>query len=369
MASIDIDILDLHSKICNSFDEESQRLEHYEKQIELILDMLTSQKLLFSIEQNLKNILQKLEYKIENIKTGKNKQFYIMETAEIIQKYQEIIKKPVIVSFMSNENTCNKEKLKVIGKYLEKVNKHSSINYTCLNTTTNEDIDFCQICNKNSNFIELDGYTVCTECGNETEIAATSSSYKDAERVNVGSKYTYDKRIHFRDCINQFQGKQNSTILPEVYEKLEKEFRSHGLLIDSDKKHKKFQNITKEHVLLFLKETSNSKHYEDAVLIHYNLTGKKPPDIGHLEKNILADFDKLVKTYEEKFKPKISPNKQLRKNFINNQYVLYQLLKKYKFPCDISEFSILKTNERKSYHDDICKELFRELGWNFCSVF
>ena len=39
--------------------------------------------------------------------------------------------------------------------------------------------------------------------------------------------------------------------------------------------------------------------------------------------------------------------KNNRKNFINNQYVLYQLLTKYKHPCDISEFNILKTVETK----------------------
>ena len=50
------------------------------------------------------------------------------------------------------------------------------------------------------------------------------SSYKDVERVNMATikitKYTYDRKIHFRDCINQFQGKQNATIDKKVYDKL-----------------------------------------------------------------------------------------------------------------------------------------------------
>ena len=205
-----------------------------------------------------------------------------------------------------------------------------------------------------------------TECGGETELVASSSSYKDVERVNVGSKYTYDKRTHFRDCMNQFQGKQNSTIPQKVYDALETQFDLHGLLIKSDKKQMKFSRIKKEHVLLFLKETGFSKHYEDAVLIHFNLTGTKPPDIGDLETLILNDFDKLVDTYEKIFK---GDKKIQRKNFINNQYVLYQLLRRHKYACDVSEFNILKTVERKSYHDDICRQLFQVLGWNFVSVF
>ena len=32
-------------------------------------------------------------------------------------------------------------------------------------------------------------------------------SYNAINRVNITSKYTYDRKIHFRDCVNQFQGK------------------------------------------------------------------------------------------------------------------------------------------------------------------
>ena len=221
---------------------------------------------------------------------------------------------------------------------------------------------------------ELNGFRVCIACGHEIQIPAASSSYKDVERVNVGSKYTYDKKIHFRDCINQYQGKQNSTINDKVYQDLEKQFNQHGLLIKSNDKNVKFSKITKKHILLFLKETGHSKHYEDAVLIHYNLTGIKPPDISHLEANIIADFDKLVETYERTIKGKNIISGTIidtdeRKNFINNQYVLYQLLRKYKYDCDITEFNILKTLERQKFHDLICELLFKELDWNFTSVF
>ena len=40
--------------------------------------------------------------------------------------------------------------------------------------------------------------------------------------------------------------------------------------------------ITKEHIHLFLKETGNSKYYEDVNLIRNKLTGIKSPDISHI---------------------------------------------------------------------------------------
>ena len=67
---------------------------------------------------------------------------------------------------------------------------------------------------------------------------------------------------------------------------------------------------------------------------------------------------------------KFRKNKKFtRKNFINTQYVLYQLLRKYNFPCKSSDFNILKTVERKTFHDDICRQLFNELKWNFKAIF
>ena len=99
------------------------------------------------------------------------------------------------------------------------------------------------------------------------------------------------------------------------------------------------------------------------ILIHYHITGKKPDDISHLEHTLLSDFDLLLDTYDKYFKHKIK-----RINFISTQYVLYQLLLKYKHPCRKEDFVILKTTDRKNFHDEICGELFEKLGWNFTPV-
>ena len=63
------------------------------------------------------------------------------------------------------------------------------------------------------------------------------------------------------------------------------------------------------------------------------------------------------------------PNTSPGKSFINSQYVLYQLLRKYNYHCDKEDFNILKTSDRQNFHDDVCKELFKTLGWNFKCIF
>ena len=114
---------------------------------------------------------------------------------------------------------------------------------------------------------------------------------------------------------------------------------------------------------MFLKELGYSKHYENVHLIHYNFTSIKPDDITYLEDKLFDDFNALTELYDKKYK-NID-----RKNFINTQYVLYQLLRRHRHPCKEEDFVILKTFDRKVFHDEIIKDLFQELGWNSTTYF
>jgi hypothetical protein len=147
-----------------------------------------------------------------------------------------------------------------------------------------------------------------------------------------------------------------------VYDKLIDQFEKHSLLTGTvhDRLVDRCKNITKKHIHTFLKELKICKHYENINLIHYNLTGKKPDDISHLEQKLLNDFDKLSKMYDIKYKTNVK-----RKNFINTQYILYRLLKRHKHPCDVEDFSILKTIDRKSFHDSLTLDLLSVLSWNY----
>jgi len=371
----EIDVLALHQKILLAFKDDREALERKRKTLHEMEKASETEGITHSTYRSIEFGRKQVEKEIADAESGSTEGFYLMEASEIVSKFEKILLQPLVLSFMGAPQPRDNSKDDLIARYAKVVKKFRPDLELPTFVSKDTDTDSCAIC-KNINVLESEGYLVCTACGHEREVPASSSSYKDAERVNVGSKYTYDKRIHFRDCINQFQGKQNATIPDRVYAHLEKEFHLHGLLVPSPDKEIKYSQIRKEHILLFLKEGGFSKHYEDAVLIHYNLTGIRPPDITHLETKIINDFDKLVETYDAKYNKQsdidgitLQETRKGRKNFINNQYVLYQLLRRHNYPCDVSEFSILKTTERKSYHDDVCRELFKELGWNFTSVF
>ena len=363
---MEYDILSIDTKIKRSLKQESKNLSHYRKRLAELKKTILSDKLSFRVRRSITKSIEEVKNKIKKIETRHDINFYIAETSSYLEKYKKILKTPMKLNFMGRPKNNNKAKKAIIKEYLTVASKYFDIDFE-ISDSDNRVV--CNNCPNKKLFDIIDSSVyICQECGAQQEILLHTSSYKDIDRVNISAKYTYDRKVHFRDCMNQYQGKQNSTIDKKVYEELEKQFELHHLLIGDKKtpKKKRFKNITKMHIHMFLKELDFTKHYENVNLIHYNMTGNKPDDISHLEDRLLDDFDALSDVYHKLFKNK--PGFE-RKNFINTQYVLYQLLMKYHHPCKKEDFTILKTVDRKSFHDNVTSACFQMLGWNLSPIF
>lgn len=353
-----VDILAIDTKIRNSFTTEHERLPAYKKRL---LDIQRSITNINSGNKRLQTLLtdsqEKLETTINELEKRYKYNFYIINSVPLIEKYRAILDRPIKLTFTGKKVKKNKEKLDIIRDYIrfasgyvDDINvDNSDGKITCLNCFNRQRLDV----------VDRDSH-ICKKCYAQQNIIKYKSSYSDMHRVNVATKYMYDRKIHFRDCIKQYQGKQNSTIPTKIYDQLKEQFERHHLLVGDNTtcKEERYKNITKKHIMIFLKDLGYPNHYENVHLIHYNLTNIKPDDIGDLEEKLLDDFDALTTLYDNLFKH-IN-----RKNFINTQYVLYQLLQRHKHPCKKEEFIILKTIDRKFFHDEVCKLLFEHLNWN-----
>lgn len=374
-----MDLLEVHEYVKKNLQNNKKQLETYEK-------------LLHKLNKNNKNNDKLLLQKIDNIKEGivQNINFlksnnciqnYLLETSEIIAEYKSNLNLPIKVCFVQTNQT-NKHNEKIRNKKKELFTKYLQIasNYIDI-SDLKVDIEFnkngpdyrCKNCDNTESYKVINSQIyICNLCNSEEFYTKYKTSYNAHNRLNMSVKYDYDRKNHFIHCINQYQGKQSVNIEPEVYEKLQQCFISHYLLVGDENTHKfkRYERVSKETILLFLKDLGYSKHYENINLIYYNITDNKPDDITHLEENLINDFDILTSLYDKLLNhlyKEVFPNEE-RKSFINTQYVLYQLLLKYKHPCKPSDFSILKTIERKKFHDDISKYLFNILGWNHHSI-
>lgn len=365
-----IDILRINNEIINKINSRYDKKEELECNLEKLKAIKRKNDKKpnddIRVSKLMNDEILKLENKIKSIEDKEELNFYLSDTIELINEYEKILKVPQKVSFMGApvKNEQDKIKTDIVKRFLKIVSKY---------VEDDDDVKmegdknfFCEICGSMT-FDNVNEVTFsCSKCFTEKKIMKQSPSYKDIDRVNICSKYQYHRRIHFRDCINQYQGKQNSSIPQKVYDELNKQFISHFLLNGDENTPKKerYSRITKDTIMIFLKDLDFSKQYENINLIYYNMTGKKPDDISQLEEKLMYDFDLLSELYDEIFVKNIE-----RSNFINNQYVLYQLLKRHKHPCKKSDFSFLKTIDRIAFHDEVCTILFQHLGWNHYGYF
>lgn len=365
------DIIDVDLLVKDKLDKEKkEKLVFCKNTIDSIENLLVTYS---GDTQDKKTIyINKLEIELNNIKNkfnsienNENINFYLIDSLEILDECNKTINRPKKIDFMGkvvkHEGVENKGYdsfvfnsifLKdIYHPFLKKENKKK---IKCLN------------CNVDNDFITENGdMVICNNCHYQKQMI-NIISYTDCNRVNPQSKYIYDRHQNFKNCIDQYQGKQCINIPDQVYLDIENQFEIHGLLIgDKDTpKHIRFKNITKTQINIFLKELKYSKYYEDVYLIHYFLTSIKPDDIEYLEEKLMMDFYTLSTVYDRLFKKLIN-----RKSFINTHYVFFQLLIKNKHKCIREDFIILKTIERKKFHDGICSRIFAEIGWNFTPIF
>lgn len=365
-----IDINSIHQKIVN--DNSHQKLEELSDEWEMICKELgdnISEDVLTDLKSHIRTNQEKNKYK-----------YYLIASLPILEEFTICRRNMEKISFFKKKSdSVSKDQVsEIIEKYISLVNKYFPGKYTSFWTTVDTEDKkkkhpfqqqiktICKFCHRGEeDFTIADNHIVCL-CGNVIDLTNDNLiSYKDIERVNIGSKYSYDRKTHFRECIKRYQGKQNCTIPKEVFSDIIRQLKNYKLIPEKyEKKDEKdiFSNIHREHILMILKDLGYSKYYEDITYIYHKTTNKPIPDITEYENILLMDFDKLLEVYDTSYKDD-------RKNFINNQYVLYQLLRRHNYPCDKETFTFLKTNDRKSYHDYICGILFHKLNWNFRPLF
>lgn len=340
-------ILELNKTILTLLEEEYNSIPELNKkkdQLQWIINNSDSDTEIQLAEKEFKN----LSSKIDLIKSGFREAKYIHKTENLLKEYNSILEQPVKVDFMNNYISDKEDRKQIIlMEYLNIAKDYISVKPLEGQVKSMK----CEQC-----FIELqkveDFLYVCPVCGYSIKHFASIASYGENNRINISQRYVYDKRSHFGDSIKKYQGKQNTTIGPQVYTDLWNKLRSHDIPIE---------RFTKDHLYEFLKLTKHTDHYEDITLIYYEMTGISPPDISHLEQQLFSFFDQIEPIYERVKSPD-------RTNFLNGQFVLFKLLQKLRYPCKEEDFYILKTRDKMLEHDQIWKKICCELSWTFIST-
>ena len=280
--------------------------------------------------------------RIQDIQDGFEISFYSCRSSSIVEEYRKIVTATRSNSFvkvgaaldpnlMHRKNELTLQYMRIAEQYANMEKIRQTIQKP-----------MCSECHSTKlTLIEDTSFLVCS-CGNQIELLDDGPTFKDSERVNMASRYTYSCKGHFIEAMNRFEGKQSTEIPDEVIDTLKKEMELHKLTK---------KTVTKDHLYMFLSEKDLSDYYADLNLIFFIITDKPPPDITDYRAELLEMFDQIEEAYRE-------VKDEGRLNSLNVNWKLYKLLQLIDFP-DIrkDDFFCLKTPAKQGEHEQKWKDM------------
>jgi len=292
------------------------------------------------------------EDKKEDKKENKNNEFG-KEDKEDNEYNEESIKK-------QNENTNILKFINKTGKTTkgEEYNRYYNkcfLNINCPNINDSSN-NSCKNC-KEDNF-EIDsknGLIICTNCGSceqHYDYSANGMNYSDSTHIEtVSQPFSYQRKNHFREWLNQLQGKEVTVIPDTVINLVLLEIKKERITNSDD--------ITSERIKKYLKKLKLNKYYEHIPNLISKITNKPPLTITKdFEEVLLELFDKI----QEPFKKHCPKD---RKNFLSYSYTLHkfcQLLGKDEY---LIYFPLLKSREKLFEQEKIWRGICDDLKWKF----
>jgi len=323
------------------------------------------------------DILQLHEHIVSELRNRDDiRPIYMIKILPLLAIYKSITNRPKIIYFLSEapEPPEDNNNLNDIQTRIICVMKSALINAHIHLPLPSSDVVYqvsCIFCTHNS-FIVLDRDTyVCDTCSSEYTHKAFETVHSLISTIGgecQTRKHAYDRIQHFKNVIQQFQGKKMTNIPDNLFEDIRQELHTICLTDEtSEDPIIKYRHVTKQHILTLLQELryKYERYYDDIHYIHFVVTCRPRHDISHLEETLMNNFNLLSNTYD---KYSAITTHLTRKNFINKQLVLFQLLHRHMYRCDINEFNFIKTYECMETHERICSDVFNILGWKYIPV-
>lgn len=298
-----------------------------------------------------------------------NYSFYLIETLDFLQRYELELKKPIQITFHKKCASPHElEMAEITRRYFYALSQLTCLSRVSsgLQTWVRQTMESreCGCPRPDLTLEENDFFICCQTCGERFELGNIAMNYGDSKRLILSQKNPHDKKHHFSECIDKFQGIQKYEFPPTFFADMERHLCAYELLDSvAVPRHIRFARVTKDHIKLILKNMGLYKQYKEDINVIYKILTEKPlPQINHLKNRLLDDFILFDEKYNQLFS-------KVEKSAYHYYLILYQLLCSYGIACNKADFNFLKTAERKSQHDTKYKRVFENLGWNYTPLF
>jgi len=365
MTTIDVfecTIFDVDDAIKKRIALETEQAKVLENELEQLKQTLGGLPKISSDRAILNQRIAETRKKIKDIQSTFDYGLYVFRTIDILKTYKNLLKSQPKKSFVVDKKVIfdpnDVERENLVHTYYSIAQNYIALVNIPLQTRKM----ICDGCLKSNFEISLDDDSIyiCKECKIQREVFNDTPSFKDTNRVNMSSKYTYTRKGHFVDAVKKFQGTQNvdERKIKLAITTIQSEMKKHNLVAERGKKN----SVTKDQVYMFLSEQSLSAHYDDLNLLYHMITGEPCPDLSNIIDGVMSDFDKLEEVLS-------TIKDEDRSNSLTVDYKLYKLLQRHGFRCRKDDFYILKTKVKEDEHDEKMKEAWDILGWEWIATF
>lgn len=361
-----------HNEYIKNFEKNEKNIEKNREELENLkskLDILKNKSNCNNndIEDRAK-LIKKIKNMEEKIFRTDNKIYeldYFSNTLDFLVPYYDKLENNTKESSIKMEisDFFNKqEKPKKNDDDNKKENNKAQLYNNYLKVTENETIKkdryryqlkYCsnKECNNNEMILHLsDGYFICTNCGESEEIIMDSDKPNYKEPVPDQTAYAYKRKNHFKEWLNQTQGKETTDIPEEIYKRIDFELKKERLI---------GRKITPEKMRVILKKLNLNKYYEHIPYITSKVCNITPPRFSREVE------EKLIKMFEEIQEPFTLYCPKERKNFLSYAYTIRKMLEILKLDDYAKLFPFLKSKTKLQEQDRIWKQICKHLKWDF----
>ena len=210
----------------------------------------------------------------------------------------------------------------------------------------------CETCNCDLFYNRKDAQRVCPTCGKTVFFQEMTKMDMISQGYSPASAYLYKRHNHFRTWLKRTQGKETTTIPPEIIDQVKAELRKERVT--------KFDHVSHIKVKEILKKLGLNKYYNHCVQITSIITKKKPPQMTpEQEDSLLQMFDRVQTPFETFIMGKE------RQNMLSYSFLIHKFLEIMSWDEYLPYFPLLVSADKIQVQDQIWKRLCKEVNFQY----
>ncbi|KAJ4457068.1 putative NCLDV-specific basal transcription factor A2L [Paratrimastix pyriformis] len=200
------------------------------------------------------------------------------------------------------------------------------------------------LCECGTEKIVSDGYNVCPSCG-LAEPIEFESSVSSCDGTMYKSRVMYKRMHHLDEILNSYQGKTERDVPDDVIQEIQKEIEVRKMA-SSDITYKVMRKI--------LKQLNLTVYNENIFYILSRVSSRKLPEFTADQiQEIRQMFNKIQSRYNQ-------CKKQTRKNFLNYNFLIHNILKHLKLDEFLLYFPQMKSKEKNREQQELFNKLMEK---------